>query len=209
MASILGYSAAPEPAYSVIQKFAEYEIRHYGPQLRAQVVMPGQMDNTKGNAFRALAGYIFGGNRKQGHESEAEKIAMTAPVAMNTTQSEKIQMTAPVAIQQPEGQPQQRETIMSFILPDKYTSTAELPVPKDSRVTLLGLPQRDMAVIGFSWGLTEQRFREHEQRLRLAAARDKVQLSTDPKDVELWGYNPPWTLPWCKRNEVAIPVVKQ
>uniref|UniRef100_A0A7S3QKM1 SOUL heme-binding protein n=1 Tax=Dunaliella tertiolecta TaxID=3047 RepID=A0A7S3QKM1_DUNTE len=160
MGSIFGFSAAPEPAFNVIQKFAEYEVRRYGPQLRAQVVMPGQMDNTKGNAFRALAGYIFGGNTKQGHESEAEKIAMTAPVAMNTT-SEKIQMTAPVAIQQPEGQqPEQQKTVMSFILPDKYSSTAELPIPKDSRVTLLGLPQRDMAVISFSWGLTEKRFRE-------------------------------------------------
>eukprot|EP00967_Tisochrysis_lutea_P057960 scaffold73585_cov19-Tisochrysis_lutea.AAC.1 len=180
MGSIFGFSAAPEPAFNVIQKFAEYEVRRYGPQLRAQrkelwahshCLCPPAGGNARsdgqhkrqrlqglGRGFRhslvaSGVGYIFGGNTKQGHESEAEKIAMTvgthlqigqssyfasqAPVAMNTT-SEKIQMTAPVAIQQPEGQqPEQQKTVM------------------------------------------------------LAAARDNVPLSTDPKDVELWGYNPP------------------
>eukprot|EP00983_Pelagomonas_calceolata_P064221 1148024-Pelagomonas_calceolata.AAC.1 len=42
---------------------------------------------------------------------------------------------------------------------------------------------------------------------RRVAARDSIQLSTDPNDVELWIYNSPWTLPWLKKNEVAIRVV--
>jgi len=56
MASIFGYAAAPEPGFNVLSRMAEYEIRAYGPQLRAQVTMPGQMESQMGNAFRTLAG---------------------------------------------------------------------------------------------------------------------------------------------------------
>lgn len=33
---------------------------------------------------------------------------------------------------------------------------------------------------------------------RQAASRDGLALSSNPQEVQFWGYNPPWTLPWCR-----------
>ncbi len=94
----------------------------------------------------------------------SEKVAMTAPVVMQNTTgsaasapaaSEKVAMTAPVVMQHaapsagasdPQQQQQQQQQAstsssstrtMSFIMPSKYSSPEDLPVPKDARVKLV------------------------------------------------------------------------
>lgn len=91
----------------------------------------------------------------------SEKVAMTAPVVMqNTTEpasaapaaSEKVAMTAPVVMQHASDTQQQQQQAptsssstrtMSFIMPSKYSSPEDLPVPKDARVKLVQ--------VGFAW----------------------------------------------------------
>ncbi len=94
MASIFGYRNEHEPAYQLLRRFADYEVRKYEPQLRAMV----EMDSVN-SAFRSLAGYIFGGSTRKA-DGKPEPIEMTAPVAMSQSRvpGEKIEMTAPVAM---------------------------------------------------------------------------------------------------------------
>ena len=92
---------------------------------------------------------------KRDAAGDSQKVDMTAPVTMATQEhkdkptgdSEKVAMTAPVAMQLQQQQQEAQEgkqvqTTMAFIAPSKFKSVTELPVPKDSRVTLTEVPQR-------------------------------------------------------------------
>eukprot|EP01052_Picozoa_sp_SAG31_P034321 SAG31_NODE_3996_length_3679_cov_1.092179_3_plen_139_part_00 len=116
------------------------------------------MDESTGDAFRLLARYIgvFGDPANQASQgtdsaglrtrqplsSQSEKVEMTAPVLLET-RSEKIAMTAPV-LMKPENSASNAvtERSMSFILPSKYQSVADCPIPTDSRVAIKQLPAR-------------------------------------------------------------------
>jgi SOUL heme-binding protein len=90
-----------EPAFESIKKEGDFEVRQYRGFIVAETFVKGDMDNAGSEAFRAIAGYIFGGNISAAASSSAnssEKIAMTAPVTMEKTTSEKIAMTAPVTM---------------------------------------------------------------------------------------------------------------
>jgi hypothetical protein len=138
-----------------------------------------------------VAGYIFGGNRA------AAKIAMTAPVAQAAA-SERIAMTAPVA--QSAAGPG-RWTVR-FFMPAQWT-LATLPVPNDPAVRLVEVPGETMAVLRFTGdrGATAVAARQAELLRGLAGTAWAPQ-----GEPVAWFYDPPWTLPWLRRNEVAVPV---
>src|SRR5271169_2308563 len=77
-------------------------------------------DNPRNEAFRAIAGYIFGANKGR------QKIDMTAPVEI-TSSGQKIAMTAPV-----EAQSSDKGLVMRFFMPAEY-SREQLPEPSDPR----------------------------------------------------------------------------
>ncbi|KAJ1556141.1 hypothetical protein HK405_006322 [Cladochytrium tenue] len=89
-------------------------------------------------------------------------------------------------------------------------SVKDLPVPDDPSVTLRQVPEQLMAVHRFGtplFGGHEARWtaaKEAEASLRLACARDGVELEQDPRETVVATYNPPWT-PWFLRtNEVMV-----
>jgi hypothetical protein len=184
--SVFGSAAAPEPEYSVILSELPFEVRVYSKL----VVAKTPMDDGSGAAFGRLFDYISGANTGE------RDIAMTAPV-LNTDRSEgsKIVMTAPV-LQNREGT---RE--MVFVLPDAMT-LEEAPVPTDPAVTLDIIPARRVAVVRYS-GFMARNAAAEEARLRDWLS-DKSLTAESPAEVA--GYNPPWTLPPWRRNEVLIPV---
>ena len=180
-------SGVEEAKYAVIGSPAGYELRRYEPSIVAQTSMPTMGDT--GTAFRAIAGYIFGGNEKR------EAIAMTAPVVMNAPPvSEKIAMTAPVVM---------GAGTMAFVMPSKYKSIADLPKPKDERVTLVNVPARTFAALRFGWYATPSRYREKAGELERLLARDGVKALSKPY---LAGYNPPFSVPFLMRHDVLIEV---
>jgi hypothetical protein len=184
--SVFGGAAAPEPDYDVILAEPPFELRDYGELVVART----PMTDGSGAAFGRLFDYISGAN------SGARDIAMTAPV-LNTDAADgaKIAMTAPV-LQSREGA---RE--MVFVLPDAMTPQTA-PVPTDPRVSLATIPPRRVAVVRYS-GFLSRRAAVEEARLRDWLARRGLR-PTGPAEVA--GYNPPWTLPPYRRNEVLIPV---
>ncbi len=121
--SVVGVRAATEqPKYSVLDRInGDIEIRRYQTRTVAEVEIETR-DGREGRsqAFRILAGYIFGKNRAKA------KIAMTAPVETQRT-GEKIAMTAPVQTQRNAG-----KLRMAFFLPTKY-SVETAPIPIDPR----------------------------------------------------------------------------
>ena len=182
--SITGSAAAPEPGYTVISSEGDIQIRDY----KELVVVRTPMD---GKAFSRLFDYISGSN------TGSRKIAMTAPV-LQSEEGDKIAMTAPVLETSVDGKARE----MFFILPDEM-SFESAPLPSDPAVTLDTIPARRVASITFNGRLTDNNIAEHRQQLdRWIAEKELVVLGP----TESAGYNPPWTLPTYRRNEVLVPI---
>ncbi|KEZ78188.1 SOUL heme-binding protein [Salinisphaera hydrothermalis C41B8] len=188
--SVFGYRGDTEtPHYDVVDRIGDVTIRRYAARLAADTVVdtPDVID-ARQQGFKRLAGYIFGGNTTK------TEIAMTAPVAQST---QKIEMTAPVS--------QTRTGAgwrIRFFLPSRF-NRANAPQPNDDRVVLQELPPETFAVLRFSNSRSEAAVREHTAALEQALAGSRWQPSGAPV---AWFYDPPWTLPFLRRNEVAIPV---
>lgn len=182
--------AIEEPDYKVEQKGANYEIRSYGPILVAETKVEAEFESAGNQAFRILAGYIFGGNQSK------TKIAMTAPVNQKTV-SEKIEMTAPVTqVRGPSG------FLVQFTMPKKY-SMETLPIPNDTRVLLRELPARKTAVFPYSGSWSESRYNEKLTTFKENLKKDGVVTTGEPV---LARYNSPFQLWFLRRNEIWIDV---
>jgi hypothetical protein len=187
-------SGTPQPAYTVTGHIGALELRRYGPRLAADVTVPGSEIDARSAGFRTLAGYIFGANTKQGGGSGT--IEMTAPVEQ--ARGEKVAMTAPVA-QERAGKD---GWTVRFFLPAAMT-LATAPRPRDPAIHLVEVPPAEMAVLRFS-GIPGKEAVATE-RARLLAAIEASAWKAVGEPVA-WFYDPPWTLPWLRRNEVAVPV---
>ncbi len=182
-------SGTEEPRHSVMERLGDVEIRRYAPRLAAETTVPGDATAARGEGFRRLAGYIFGGNQGRA------RIEMTAPVAQSGT---RIAMTAPVA-QASEG----AGWVIRFFLPAGLT---DAPVPNDSRVRIVPLPQETIAVLRFSGLATDAAIASHRAALLAALSGTRWRPAGEPVT---WFYDPPWTLPPLRRNEIAMPVSDQ
>ena len=175
------------PDYEVIKSEGDIEIRQYAPMIIAQVQMSGKREEAIGDGFRLLADYIFGNN------SVKQEIVMTAPVQQQ--ESMKIAMTAPVQ-QQSAGDDWQ----VSFVMPSEY-SMSTLPKPVNESVALKEVPAKEFAVITFSGTNSDENVQEHEKLLMEYIEANDLTVSGPTKYAF---YNPPWTLPPMRRNEVMI-----
>jgi hypothetical protein len=116
-----------------------------------------------------------------GGNAREEAIAMTAPV----------QETLGVA--SPE---------MAFTMPGDY-DLATLPEPNDPGVNLVSVPERTLAVITFSGWATAGKIEKYRDRLE-ATLRNHQLEAVGP--AMLNQYNPPWTPPFLRRNEVVLEI---
>ena len=182
--------AIEEPDYTVESKTANYEIRKYGPVVVAETEIQSDFENAGNQAFRILAGYIFGANKSK------TKIEMTAPVSQ-AAKSEKIDMTAPVTqVKAATG------FIVQFTMPKKFTLDT-LPVPNDSRVHLREMPARQVAVFSYSGSWSESRFLDKLATFKEELAKNKVEPIGEPV---LARYNSPFQLWFLRRNEIWLEV---
>ena len=195
---IVGVLAGPvmsdveKPDYKVIQSEQNIEIRQYDPMIIAEVEVDGKREDAIGDGFRLLADYIFGNNTVQ------QVISMTAPVQQKENQ--KIAMTAPVQ-QQSTG----KSWRMSFVMPSKY-SMDSLPVPNNNLVRLKEILTKKFVVIEFSGTNSNENVTEHENQLMNYIEANQIKINGSPKYAF---YNPPWSLPFLRRNEVMIEINQQ
>lgn len=184
-----------EPRFTVVERVGEIDIRRYGPRLAAEAEVGGPEEAARNEGFRKIAGYIFGGNTGQ------TSIAMTAPVAQSAGGSDSghsIAMTAPVAQMQGAG----GNWRIQFYMPAKYRRET-LPAPKDPSVRIVDVPAQDYAVLRFSGSRSPAAVAAKSQALKARLAGARWRIVGEPV---AWFYDPPWTAPFLRRNEVAAPV---
>lgn len=131
---------------------------------------------------------------------------MTTPVLTSQYRSdgEKMDMTTPVITKNVDGKDQWK---MSFVMPSKYGPN--LPVPQDTSVRIQEVPRKILAVVAFSGFVTDEEVKRRESRLRDALKNDKEFQVKAGSCVEVAQYNPPFTLPFQRRNEIALEVEKK
>ena len=198
--SVFGGKAAEEPGYRVLLEDGGIEIREYETYAVAWTTAPGSFDEAVETGFRRLFEYITGGN------VGATDIDMTAPVL---TEPETLKAAAIVA--EPErrnddsgptalASPSSGGWSIGFVLPAGYTA-ATAPVPKSADVSIGDVAARCVASIRFSGTLGEEAGEAERQSLeRWLQARDLQHAG----DWQMAGYNPPWTIPMLRRNEVLV-----
>ena len=185
-------SALEEPKYSVLKEYENFEIRNYASYLVAEVDIEGSYNKTGNEAFRILAGYIFGDNQS------STKMNMTAPVESEAIQSsEKMNMTAPVF-----SNKNFNGYTYRFVMESKYTQET-LPVPNNSKIRITEIKDRVMAVISFSGRWSQKNFEKHEQILVNDLKNEGIGVASEAIYAR---YNAPFT-PWfLRRNEIMYEI---
>lgn len=185
--SVVGVrSGTEEPAYETLGTEAGIEIRRYAARLAAETTVEAAEMPARSEGFSRLAGYIFGGN------AGASRIAMTAPVSQAGT---RIAMTAPVA--QASGAESQ---VIRFFLP---AALRDPPVPKDARVRIVEVPGETVAIYRFTGSIAPEAIAAARARLLATLPATRWVAAGEPVT---WFYDPPWTIPTLRRNEIAVPV---
>lgn len=187
--SVFGIRSEENPKYELVQSEDNKEIRIYSNYIVAKTTVKGEFKEVQGEAFRILAGYIFGKNQKK------QNISMTAPVVQEkSNSSENISMTAPVV-----QAPTTDGWVMTFMMPSKY-KLADLPIPDDKRVILEEVPSKTFAVIQYTGlGRPDTNNKKAEELKSWISTNEKYEIISEPRFA---GYDPPWTIPFLRRNEM-------
>lgn len=181
--------------YTVVAHVGDVELRRYPRLVAVETVAASESE-----AFRRLFRYIAGANERN------ERIPMTAPVELDG-RGTRIEMTTPVEVARGEEADSRAgddagAVRMAFFLPAEY-DTETAPVPSDDRVELVAVPERTLAVRRFSWMPTADRIARERESLLSTLADAGVETAGD---AFFMGYDAPWTLPFTRRNEVAVEV---
>jgi hypothetical protein len=191
---IFGIRMYEEPRYEVVARIEDrVEIRQYMPRLAAEVALAGEGKEKSSEAFGLLFAYISGAN--QASDSGGGKIAMTVPV--ETRGSEKLAMTAPVQVAESKD-----AVRMLFYLPAEMRAETA-PKPTDGRVRVVTVPGATIATLRFSGSTDVTGARQAELVEILKQSR------WHPTGAPyLLSYDPPFTLPFLRRNEAAVGVAQ-
>lgn len=178
------FSSVEEPKYQIITKEDNIEIRQYEQMISAEVKIFGNRKSAINSGFRILADYIFGNNQKD------LKIAMTAPVRQYkiTTGFKADQAT---------------EWIISFIMPSKF-SYADLPLANNSEILIKLLEPKKYLTIRFSGLASDKKLKNALEQLEIYAKNNQLNIR---ENILFAFYNPPWTLPFMRRNEIMLEVI--
>lgn len=183
------------PEYAVVEKTENYEIREYEAYSAASTTMskigePYSVNDisSSGGAFNALAAYIFGANE------EDKTLEMTTPVVTTST-----------------GE-------MRFFL-KKKDEDERFPTPVSTNnefnekgtVQIVKVAPARVAVARFTGFVTDGEVARQKDTLLTRLANDGVELDVPHGVIVphfIFQYNPPYTIPIVRRNEIAVPIRK-
>lgn len=171
------YRGYETPRYEVTVKKGDFERRNYAPQVVAEVFVEGDREQAVSRGFRILADYIFGGN------VDAAKVAMTTPVSQHAMEDDDAGVW-----------------VVRFGMPQGYTLDT-LPKPQSASIRLTETPAEEQLVVQFTGRWTQTVLSEQEAELRSFAAAHGLDTTGAPR---FYFYDGPFTLPWTRRNEVAL-----
>jgi len=204
MGMIFGKTGVAEPSFEILLTRASsscpfpYEIRRYGQRFAIETEY--KTSDGTGDAFMRLAGYI--GVTSAPQNTGKASIAMTAPVV--TEKGTPIAMTAPVVTADVAASTELKK--MQFILPAEYDDMSKIPQPTNSAVSVVIVPPSVGAVHRFSGWVNDQKERKQVTDFVQQLKSDGINI--DEKDALerylLWQYNPPFTIPSLRRNEIWL-----
>ena len=145
--------------------------------------------------IRRYAPRVMAVTTMQGNDDDGFRVLAGYIFGGNSTE-QKIAMTAPVQ------QSMAGESEMAFMIPAEY-ALEDLPTPDDERVAFEEAPAYTAAIIQFSGWASADKADKHWQRLRQFLIAEEINITGEPT---LNQYNPPWTLPFLRRNEIIVPV---
>ena len=188
-----------EPPYTVVATTDSYEIRDYDGYSVASTSMGKGviLESTEradtgtnlaetGAAFNTLAAYLFGAN-KQG-----ESMDMTTPVTTTSWGEMRFYLST-----------------KNQDIPDPLDDASSGSLYETGSVTVLDIPPARLAVKKFTGFVTEGEITRQKDALLTALMMDDIELDVahgDPISHVIFQYNPPYTLPIVRRNEIAVAV---
>lgn len=173
-----------EPPFAIVARTGGIEIRQYGPRLALEVQATGTEDSARAAALARLGDFAAGENLR------AEEVALSLPVA-----------------QVPElgggdASPEQaRHWAVRVHLPLRIRP-AQVPAPLDSTLRLRHLPTETYAVLRFN-GVPRPASTARRRAELAAVLAQSDWVPAGP--AEAWFYDPSWTMPALRRNEIAVP----
>ena len=183
--------ATEEPDHRVVRQLDGIEVRQYDAYTVAEVVVAGPAADAGSQAFKILAGYIFGKNKGE------KKLEMTAPVTQAAVPT-KLEMTAPVT-----QTALASGFLVQFVLP-KGVTVANAPEPLDARVQIREVPSGLVAAIRYSGFWSDANYNEHLAKLQEGLRAAKLTWTGEPIYSR---YNAPFT-PWfMRRNEIWVHLI--
>lgn len=191
--TLFGVQTVEEPPFKVVSKDGDVEIRQYQELVLVETTVAKPYEDASDEAFDRLFKYISGANRKE------QKINMTAPVTMNP-EGEEISKDLPFF---------QDETAngwrMSFVLPSQYTFDTA-PRPTNPLVSLRRVEARQVAALRFTGRWRLESFRRGKSELSSYLESNGIEF--DPNTWQAAAFNPPWTIPFLRRNEVQVELLR-
>ncbi len=196
--------AVEEPHYIVLYKQDNFEVREYPPLLIAKTVVTGDMSEASRKGFQLIADYIFGNNQSS-NADQTTKISMTAPVSISPELTQST--NSPITIQ-PTLVTQHfvnaKTWQVSFVMPSEY-NLLTIPKPNNPSVQLIQLPKRYFVINRYSGLNTSDKITLKIEELSEWA---KGRAYVVSGEAQLARYNPPWTLPMFRRNEIFLEITK-
>jgi len=169
------------PDYTVKKKSESYEIREYS----TYSVCSTKLDST---GDMSVMSPINTGN---GFNKLADYIFGNNN---KDTSSEKLTMTTPVII---------GDGDMQFVLPSGKSSL-NAPMPSIDDIKIIDIPMQIVAAREFPGLATDGEVMRQRAKLEDSLIADG--LSYDNLSFRVFQYNPPYTLPWLRRNEVILSI---
>jgi len=169
------------PAYTVLRSLSDdVELRNYTSFTVAKRAMPDGNGTgfASGEGFTKLADYLFGNN------SETAAMEMTSPVEISYDGSKK--------------------AVMSFVLPRAFEDAP--PTPLEGSIEVKRVPERLVLTKAFPGVVTEGEVQRQRAALAETIAADGNLLAVNSSEYSVLQYNPPYTLPWRRLNELAVVV---
>ena len=115
-------------------------------------------------------------------------------------------MTAPVTVEPQSDAPNVKSAKIwrvNFVMPSQYT-LASIPKPKNNAVSLREVPSKFFAVLKYSGFNTLSNVQAKTREAMVWTHKTNLTIVGTP---QLSRYDPPWTLPMFRRNEIMIEVL--
>lgn len=186
-ATLFGAAIAQLPVGAVAQSYGKYETPPYVVEARL-----GEIEVRK-YAPHVLAEVTVRGDERQALNQGFRLLA--GYIFGGNTAQHSIDMTAPV------GQSGTSDVwTVTFTMPSEWTLDT-LPTPNSDAVRFRDVLENRQVVYTFSGRATSAALAEAEAKLRAEAAANELETYGP---LNTYYYDDPMTLPWKRRNEVAL-----